>query len=268
MHPGGNTTQTSSSIWLEALNSPTNASKSKARLKKSEIVVYPELEVAVTYTTDPFWVDILHQCARKKFPRGFMYEDNQLRHRTNNISILLPDDPAAKAQTMIHFFQENGKLYSKRDQERRRLKDEEKILAQLANDSTSWKCVSYSKNRRATHVRDYVERKYSHLTNELRDEIYTQIEVGFETKYILKEHIYFENGQIINIDGIHADERGVAYTRPRNLKIPVIAALSESPKPKVYRHYENWTKYLENYCKYIVISAKAYHTTLQTAESS
>jgi hypothetical protein len=267
MYPGGNTTHTNTDLWLAALNVPDGSSKPKTRVKKSEIVVYPEIEATVPYTDDPFWIDILRRCARKKLPRGFAYADNHLRHRQNNISIVLPDDPAAKAQTMIYFLQENGKLYSKRDQERRRLKDEEEMISQLANNSTSWKCVSYSKNRRATHVRDYVERKYAKLPKKIRDELYTQIEVGFETKYITKDNVVFENGQILHIDGIEANQDDIYYTRPRNFKIPVIPALPEAPKQKIYRHYENWTKYLESYCKYIVSSAKAYHTTIHTTSS-
>lgn len=267
MFPGVNTTETNASLWTAALNAPSHASKSRNRTKKSDMIVYPEIEASVPYTNDPFWIEILQKCARKKFPRGFMYADNHLRHRQNNISIVLPDDPAAKAQTMIYFFQENGKLYSKRDQEERRLKDEEEQIMQLANNSTSWKCVSYSKNRRATHVLDYVERKYEHLSKSIKDELRTQIEIGFETKYITKDHIVFENGQILHIDGIDANENEVFFTRA--LPKPAAAPMPplELPKPKIYQHYENWCKYLENYRKYIVSSAKSSHTTIRTTGS-
>lgn len=268
MFPGVNTTETSASLWTAALNVPGKASKSSGRVKKSETVVHPEIEACVPYTDDLFWRDILRRCARRKFPRGFMYTENHLRHSQNNISIVLPDDPDAKAQTMIYFFQENGKLYSKRDQEQRRLTDEEQLVSQLATNSTSWKCVSYSKNRRATHVKDYVERKYQHLPRNIKDELYTQIETGFETKYITKNHVVFENGQILHIDGVEADETRIYFTRPLPQKNFVANIHVEPPKPKAYRHFENWCKYLENYHKYIISSAKASHTTLRTTGSS
>ena len=267
MQPGHNTTETSSSLWVAALNAPEAAGKTRGRTKKSETIVYPEFEESSKYTDDQFWTDILRRCARKKLPRGFTYADGQLKHRQNDISIVLPDDPGARAQTMIYFFQENGKLFSKRDQEHRRLRDEEVVIAQLASNSSSWKCVSYSKNRRATHVRDYVERKYRHLPKHIRDEIDTQIEVGFDTKFITKDHVHFENGQILNVDGVDANENGVFFTRSTPKKNLTLIVRQGEPKEKCHRHYENWTKYLEGYNKYIYTSSKASHTIIRTSGS-
>jgi hypothetical protein len=236
-------------------------------MKKSEIISHPEFEEAALYTDDQFWVDILRRCARKKLPRGFSYADGQLRCRANEIAIVLPDDPAARALTMIYFFQENGKLYSRRDQEYRRLREEEADIARLASASSSWKCISYSKNRRATHVSDYVERRYRHLSKAIRDEIYTQVEVGFDTKFITKDHVNFENGQILHIDGLDANEGGVIFTRPIPERSFSSLSRQEEPKQDVHRHLDGWLKYLDNYSKYIQNSSKATYTTIHTSDS-
>lgn len=265
MQPGYNTTETSSTLWTAALNVPDNTTKSRGRVKKSEIIHYPNFEAASAYVEDPYWKTILRNCARKKFPRGFIYEDGILRHRGNNISIVLPDDAYAIAQTSIYFFQENGKLYSKRDQEIRKRRDEDVIISQLINASNDWTCISRSKNRRATYIHDYIERRYSELPQSVRDELYTQINVGFETKFITKEHVHLQNGQIVNIDGIDANQKGVFFTRPLPAKRLSIITRDVQPKDKVYRHYESWCKYLEEYQKYIINSAKSSHTTIQTS---
>lgn len=268
MQLGNNTTETSSNLWNAALTIPETSAKSRGRLKKSEIVHFPEFEEAVKYVEDQFWKDILKGCARKKFPRGFTYLDGYLRHRINNISILLPNDSHNLTLTAIYFFQENGKLYSSRDQLIRKRQNEAAILNRLAMESSNWTCVARSKNRRATHVRDYVERKYAHFSPKIRDELYTQINAGFEVKYITKDHVDFQNSQIMNIDGVDGNEKGVLFTRALPNKRLTIVAREDEPKPKCYRHYENWCKKLDDYRKYIISSAKSSHTIQTTNYSS
>lgn len=265
MHPGYNTTETSSALWTAALNVQDVPSKSRGRIKKSEIIHYPNFEAASQNIEDQYWKVILHNCARKKFPRGFVYSDGLLRHRTNNISITLPDDYHALAQTAICFFQENGKLYSKRDQEIRKKRDEDAILNQLMTASSNWTCISRSKNRRATYIRDYVERCYSHLSQRVRDELYTQLNVGLETKFITKDNVRFENGQVLHIDGIDANDTGVFYTRSLPVKRLTVIDRSTQTKEKCYRHYENWCKYAEEYRKYVANSSKPSHTVIHTS---
>ena len=89
MLPGHNTTETSPALWDAALSVSNTSAKGRGRLKKSEVVHFPEFEEAYEMVNDPFWRDILRGCARKKFPRGFMYFDNFLHHRANNIYIAL-----------------------------------------------------------------------------------------------------------------------------------------------------------------------------------
>lgn len=264
MLPGHNTTETSSAIWTAALTI-SDQSKSRGRIKKSEIIHYPEFEAAAQCVEDQYWKVILRNCARKKFPRGFTYPDGLLRHRNNNISIALPDDSYHLMQTAIYFFQENGKLYSKRDQEIRKKRDEDAIITQLVNNSNNWTCISRSKNRRATYIRDYVERKYSKYSQYIRDELYTQINVGFETKFITKDNVIFENGLVIDIDGVDANENGVSFTRQLPAKRLAVIDRSAETREKCYRHYENWCKWLEDFRKHIINSAKSSHTVLQTS---
>ena len=263
MQLGHNTTETSQALWNAALT----ISAPKNRSKKIEKIYFQEFEEASTTVDDLFWRDILHFCARKKFPRGFSYVDTFLHYRANNTCIVLPDDPGAFAQTAICFFQENGRLYSKHDQELRKSQKEEVIISELTKATSDWTIVSRSKNRRAIRIRDYVERKYSHLSPNIRNELYTQINIGFETGFIKKENIIFEDGQLKHVDGLDADENGLILTRaPPNSKRITITPAS-FPKEKKYCYYDNWCKFLNDYSKYIILSAKPSYT-IQTSNYS
>lgn len=269
MQIGYNTTETTSFLWNAALSSKDTSTKPRGKTKKSDNIYYPQFEAASQYIEDEYWKVILHNCARKKFPRGFNFNDGILKYRVNNISIALPDDYVSLAQTAIHFFQENGKLYSKRDQEIRKKQDEAIIINQLINNSNNWTCISRSKNRRATYIRDYVERKYINFPQYIRDELYTQLNIAFETKYITKEHVNFENGLITNIDGIDANDTSVFFTRPFSfLKITHYNEDYLQQKNKCHRHFENWCKYMDEYYKYITTNKSNFiHSSSSTSDS-
>ena len=103
------------------------------------------------------------------------------------------------------------------------------------------------------------------IRNELIDRKYLDKMVHVETKFITKEHVQFENGQVLNIDGLDANIAGVFFTRAIPIKRPTMLVRDSQPKDKIYRHFENWCKYLDEYRKYIVSSAKSSHTTIQTS---
>lgn len=261
MHPGNNSTETSRTLWSAAAAGPPIRG---SKLKKSEIVQFANFEAASGTLTDSYWIDILKSCARGKFPRGFCYDNGYLHHRANNVSMLLPDDPYALAQTAKYFLQENGRLLSTADKKSQKDKEEELILQQLAGKTIDWKTISRSKNKRTTYIRDYVEKKYSHLNTYIRDELYTQINVAFELGFLSGEHVTLVGNDIEFIDGISATEEGIFYSREYPTRIPGIRNTTkinpEENKDKKYRHYANWCKYLEDYRKYMESSIKPSHT--------
>lgn len=262
---GHNTTQTSISLWTAAMTIPESSGKTKGKSKKSEIIYYPLFDTASTYTSDPYWKSVFHNCSLDKFPRGFTFTNGILRHRNSTVGVVLPEHALTLLQTTILYFQEYGKMYSKVDQENRRRKEELVVAAQLENMGNDWPTVARSKNRRATYVRDYVERKYPHLTKYIRDEIYTQINVGFEMKYLTKDDVDYKNGIVVNVDGVDADQNGVKFTRPYIRKKATSSSANKDTKPKIYQHYENWLKSVEDYQKYLVNSTKASHTTVNAS---
>lgn len=264
MRPGINNFQAYGSVWGEALTFGDQSSKSKGRLKKSEIIHHPEFEEAVLYLDDPYWISIFKSCARKKFPKGFFYGERQLKYRPNDVTMVLPDDAQNFAATAVWFFRENGRLHSERDQIIQQRLVEQAISEQMATSPVTWTKISHSKKKRSLYIRGYVDREYAHLPLKIRDELYTQINVSLEMKRLVGSQITFVNGIITNIDGIDANENGVIHAKAMPVKRATTSSKAvASAKPKHYEHAKNWDKFLQNYSKHIVTSAQSSHT-LQT----
>ena len=228
-----------------AFETPTGSKSSK----KTVSVSYPLIEQAANLVEDEFWVDVLRKCARKKFPRSFIYNDNTVRYRTTGDTVILPDNPEGIKDTLIGFFQDKGKIYSSKDCNRRRVEDEKVSIAKITENNSRWAKVSLSKKRRSALIMEYVGRVYSHLNKSIRDELRTQIELGLDTKYLTNAHIAFENGIIVDINGIHADTDGLHFTREfKSLGGVSRTAVKEDKK---HTHLGGWKLYVQSYLRYI-----------------
>jgi hypothetical protein len=110
-----------------------------------------------------------------------------------------------------------------------------------------------------------VERRYVSFPQSVRDELFTQFNVGFETKFITKDHVIFENGQVLHIDGINVDTNNkVIFTRALPAKRLVTVDRTVQPVSKYHCHYNLWQKYMDDYQKYMINSAKSNHVVIQT----
>lgn len=254
---------------LDNFTTTFTKSKPKGRVKKSDIIHYIEFEEASCVITDEFWASTLLNCAKKKMPKNFVYTINcnekYLTYKPSKISILLPDLPASFAKTAICFFQEHGKLYSKLDQDVSKKNKEKLIIKDIMDKSLEWGTIHKAKNKRTIYIHNYVETKYANLDYSIRKEVFSKINRGFEYKYMNKDHVKFENGEIKNIDGVDADINGAFYTRPfPTINLPLIDREIDTVKAKEYKHYANWCKYVDDLSKYLITSAKG-SATIQMA---
>lgn len=261
MQIGQNNASSSAAIWSAAM--ANNVNKAKAKVKKSEMIYNEEFMTPLPLIIDPFWQEIFINCARNKFPRGFVYSNRILKHRTSSNSIELPDEPADFAQTAIYFFQENGKLHSKLDQEFMKKRYENEIIAKITQDSTDWSKVARSKNRRSEHIREYVDNTYSHLSKAIRDELFTQINIGFGSKLLTKDDVTYIDGFITKIEGIDADENGILVLRKTPVQKPK-APKKENPDNFLGECHKDWYKFLDEFHKYIKESEKSVKTVVHT----
>lgn len=244
MSVGSNINTTSSSLWNEALNL---SSSGKVKIKKSDMIKHPIFSQASEYITeDPYWKEIFIKAGKGKFPRGFSYSNGVLHHRNSGMGIQLPEDLYSFVQAVILFMRQKGNIYSEID-----LKNLELIAQQYTNtnedDANVWSKIYSLRKIRAVYIHDYVNRKYSHLSRKIRDELFTQINIHINLKSLHKEDFQFVNGQIEDVDGITATPEGIVVTR--NLKYKSTPnKYIESKKELTY--YQQWCEYYHDYLAY------------------
>ena len=149
-------------MFASALTIKPQSIQSKPKLKKTDIITYPEFYNAIEHTRhDPYWAEIFYNCALKKIPRGFMYLEGNLRYRATEMYIILPSNPKDFCNSAIAFFRQHGNRYSPLDMNEIQKKAEEKIVETLTKKTEQWSVVCKSQVRRAAYVREYVERFYA-----------------------------------------------------------------------------------------------------------
>ena len=247
-------------MWSNALAPKVPASKSTLKLKKSDIIKHQEFYDAMKYVTDSYWQEIFYNCSRKKFPRGFMYSDRILRFRATETFIQLPERMDEFSHLAIYFFKTHGRIFSPKDIEENKRVDDQKLMDTLVKKTEQWSSVSKAKNRRAAYVRDYVEKFYKDYPKNVRDDLFTQINIGFSTKYLTKDDITFENNMIMKITGfnITANCEIVRVNPTPKYKEKVKKEIPQ--KNPVHNHLKNWTKYLSSFDKHIASTTKSSFT--------
>jgi hypothetical protein len=194
---GNNLNSSSLNMFSSALTNKNSNGTIKVKLKKTDNILYPEFYHAMNFTEDYYWKEILYNCSIKKLPRGFVYADQNLRFLEKEIYIKMPTDIQEFCNTAIYFFQKYGNKYSTNDKLQLKKKNEEKILESLNKKTELWSNVSKSLPRRSAYVQEYVERVYGQYPKNIRDELFTQINLAFTTGYITKSHILMDFRLII-----------------------------------------------------------------------
>ncbi|AYV86111.1 MAG: hypothetical protein Solivirus7_9 [Solivirus sp.] len=249
-------------FWSAALQK-TGAAQYK--IKKSDVIHFPEFHAAIAFVDDVYWKRVLYDCSRKKLPRNFIYNNYILRYRPKDTYITLPSGQHEISEfcaAAIFFFREQGKIYSGIDIAVMQRRTEEKIFETLSKRTEDWSSISYSKPRRTLYIRDYVEKYYSKYGKDIREQLFTQINIAFGTKYLTKAHVTFENGEITKIDGfsvIAGSPGRVEKTRPFK-PMKEKKRKESSGKSKLYQHHNRWIKFLANFEKKIAINTKSSYT--------
>lgn len=246
---------TKEEIWASALNQ--KPSKGRARIKKSEMIYFPEFEAAADKATDSFWKDTLKLCARKKFPKGFIYNNGLLRHRTSNLCMNVVElDAESAAGAVTTFIRNNGRIYSP-DDEADSKRSEDPILHDMMEKYSDWLKIYKSNCKRSQYVWSFAFDNFQEYSEDIRNDLFTKINMGFELGYLVKEDVVFECGKIVSIEGIAITDAGVEYMR--NAPIKKRKTDSKPVKDKRYSHYENWVSYLEDLDKHLKMEAGGTH---------
>ena len=181
-----------SSTKKKAANTSTNTKK----------VVHPIFEQAAQLAEDPFWKAELENAARGKFPRGFMYRDGIISYKKGNkiFPEKVPQENALLAlHSTVRFFQEKGKMRSKKDKE-----EEERIKREKEENYVqrieSWKDIR-KETVKEQYLNDYVDRVCDEhdLDEESRKTLLSLLHFGLSLGYIKSDDI------VLNDNGTRID---------------------------------------------------------------
>ncbi len=190
-------------------------------LMTSPVAVHPIFSKCREYTFDPYWKDIFARCSYNRFPRGIRYDG-----RKNTLYVRLPGGIIGKKEffslpkvavdvftTMMSVFREMG-LCSQMDLEVKR--DEmEKIREQRrVNLDCRWKDLKprYLKDRMIVRYVLHMKETYG-LTQKETKKLLNTIQLGFQLKQLSSDHVKYQNGRILDIDGLEVKDKKFYVTR-------------------------------------------------------
>lgn len=246
------TYQASTNLWNTALNGITSTVKS-TKTKTKKVLNFKNIEFinAISLVEDEYWRDRLTNAALGRFPTGFKYMNGILRHIKKKTMIVLPkNNDLLLAEVFIKFLRDNGNFYSPAEMQRSKEYEHTQIQDIQNLEQDDWKNASKTKYKKLYYIREYIDKRYSHLEKRIRDELFTIINNFFELGVLTSKDILYHNDEIDTIYGICANENGIIFKK--NFNIPNIKITYKcEEKPKIYCHREHWRKYNENFFKFV-----------------
>ena len=124
--------------WMKKKSTTTKNN----RTRKEKKVVHEIFDQCSELTEDQYWVSVLRDCARDKFPRGFSYKNGMLIHRRGNKlnRILIPNSPSEAFSICLSFFKSSAGLMSVTDRKKNAKRRREKIVRIVLLE----KCINYN----------------------------------------------------------------------------------------------------------------------------
>ena len=218
-------------------------------------ILYPIFEACSNLTEDRFWQSTFMDCARGKFPRGFIFKNNLITYRKGNRNnrLEISNSPSEVFSSTMDFFSKTAGIISQADQRKMQKKEEEKLLEKMDRSEMTWKDIKTEKLKNVLicdFINDICEKV--EFTKDERDELTTTIKKGFMLKYFTPNNISMLNGKISEIDGLLFNEKTNEYeidesyiTKRPGRKVCGLGVEKVDKKTAV-NFLELWEKYLEN----------------------
>jgi hypothetical protein len=240
-------------MLTQALSVPVKKNRT-VKIKKSDMIKFPEFVPIVELLTDEYWKEIFEKASKGKFPRGFSYENRYIIHKKTGSSALLPDDISGLGNTLMTFFRHHGKLYSQLDLSY--MNSIAHAESQQDDPEALWKRIYKAKDARRVFIRNYINKYFSEHTQYVRNEIFTQINNGLDAGSLNIKNFIFDNGEIIQITGFQLvpdpEVEGnifIALDKPVRYR-PVANNLpGEFEVPRQYQHSSNWKTFANKFLK-------------------
>lgn len=229
-------------------------SKKKKTLKPT---IHPKFESFAALTEDKFWVGILNDCAKGRFPKGFTFKNDLLSYRKGNKMqrLEIPSSLIEGFNSVVNFFKTVGGMMSAEDRRQLQKLEEERILEKMNDLSdASWKDIKTEKIKEIL-INEFIcdLSTVANFNEEEKKELTTTVKKGFMLKYFNSNNIIMEEGRITQIDGlIYNDEERTYEIDKRILNIRKVSRRDvglgieeDVTKKKQIDFLEIWEKFLE-----------------------
>lgn len=172
---------------------------------------------------DEYWSDILEDMSYGQFPKGFSIKSNSLSYkksatRLNNISMVQTDDYEELANQLVGFISSNANMYSPEDIKNSKIIEMHQDQVERHNmDNLDWKSIK-SRNVQSIHLYNFActisERHNMDIAH-----VYSILAYHvFLTDHVEPENIRFEEGLIVDIQGLTIDEENRTIHFPHDVE--------------------------------------------------
>lgn len=209
---GGVTPAFTPTLSDNSMTPPLTAAKPQRERRQIERkVVYPYFLNCLEYTDDdPYWQQVLNDCARGKFPRGSSFDAANkticIRITKTPVFYKVSLESVSPADTFMdikRLFKTHLNLNSSEDKRQMNLVHDDLKEKTEARYSKSWKDINIKKVKSAI-IRNYIIAKGDELglSKDEKIEFYKLVKVGLLFGWISKGHIVYKDRQIESITSL------------------------------------------------------------------
>ena len=243
--------------WLSTSKSSMGSTIHKNMLN----VIYPIFMKFSEHVDDPYWKSILINCAKGKFPKGFIYNDNILLYRPNGESVNI-DDTGESINIFIDFIRSNAKIRSKMDLDREKDYEKEQQIGKNVKFE-EWGKIKSKFNKRLLIIEYVTKMKNLYdLSQDESDQLTTLINMNMNEE-IIKRNIIIQDNNISGINGLQWDpisrkfylegeNRKVNTPKSNACNYHIIYVEEEIPlEHKRFETTKDWNKFIKEFTKVI-----------------
>ncbi len=190
-------------------------------------VVHQVFKSCEAHTVDPYWRQVLGQCALNKFPKGVRYtvtkmspKDNTPLEHSFSIKVTfkgkqkvevvsLPSKPEEMLDALLSVFKNKLGMFSTLDLKMKNDEMEEILGNYSRNNDCTWKQLK-PKAAKDEKLREYVigVGDTYNLTPSQIKHLLAEISLGFQLKILTQEGVDYSDGKIQSIEGVDIKKDG------------------------------------------------------------
>ncbi len=185
--------------WLKQYNknsNKTNKKKNKVNLFFEECLVYVDPD-------DKRWINIFSNAIIGKFPRHFRYKNDtnsiQYSYRNKKETIKLDSNPLVATNQFINFIQNNGRIYSKNDEQQLNMKKKDIEWCEIVGENKKLELIGYYAVSLCEKHQLCAQKYYSKIKN--------LVNIGFILGKINNNDIVMNDNHITEIKNITFNQK-------------------------------------------------------------